>query len=173
MLPQWISSSRTVQKLEVFKQPLWISLSLSGQQLEVSFLSQRIWWSLTGQRLEVFKLPQWISWSLSGQQLEVLLQYFPFCFFHRRAAPARFAAIPTWRRRWAVGALGARPDAYTLRRIEAALVLHNGLCHSHKRQWYGRMQSTSRREKKKMVRERQKHNGAKQPRSKHLSNSKD
>ena len=38
-------------------------------------------------------------------------------FFHRRAAPARFAAIPTWRRRWAVGALGARPDAYTLRRI--------------------------------------------------------
>ena len=69
-------------------------------------------------------------------------------FFHRRAAPARFAAIPTWRRRWAVGALGARPDAYTLRRTEAALVLHNGLCHSHKRQWYGRMQSTSRREKK-------------------------
>ena len=68
-------------------------------------------------------------------------------FFHRRAAPARFAAIPTWRRRWAVGALGARPDAYTLRRIEAALVLHNGLCHSHKRQWYGRMQSTRRREK--------------------------
>ena len=80
MLPQWISSSRTVQQLEVFKQRLWISLSLSGQQLEVSFLSQRIWWSLTGQRLEVFKLPQWISWSLSGQQLEVLLQYFPFCF---------------------------------------------------------------------------------------------
>ena len=72
-----------------------------------------------------------------------------FCFvFHRRAAPARFAAIPTWRRRWVVGALGARPDAYTLRRIEAALVLHNGLCHSHKRQWYGRMQSTKRREKK-------------------------
>jgi len=76
LLPQWISSSRTVQKLEVFKQPLWISLSLSGQQLEVLFLSQRIWWSLTGQRLEVFKLPQWISSSLSGQQLEVLLQYF-------------------------------------------------------------------------------------------------
>ena len=69
-------------------------------------------------------------------------------FFHRRAAPARFAAIPTWRRRWAVGALGARPDAYTLRRIEAALVMHNGFCHAHKRQWYGRMQSTRRREKK-------------------------
>ena len=55
-------------------------------------------------------------------------------FFHRRAAPARFAAIPTWRRRWAVGALGARPDAYTLRRTEAALVPYNGLCHSYKRQ---------------------------------------
>ena len=134
MLPQWISSSRTVQKLEVFKQPLWISLSLSGQQLEVSFLSQRIWWSLTGQKLEVFKLPQW--------------KYFAFSFVHRRAAPARFAAIPTWRRRWVVGALGARPDAYTFRRIEAALVMHNGYCHAHKRQWYGRMQSTRRREKK-------------------------
>ena len=134
MLPQWISSSRTVQQLEVFKQRLWISLSLSGQQLEVSFLSQRIWWSLTGQKLEVFKLPQW--------------KYFAFSFVHRRAAPARFAAIPTWRRRWTVGALGARFDVYTLRRTEAALVLHNGLCHSHKRQWYGRMQSTSRREKK-------------------------
>ena len=55
-------------------------------------------------------------------------------FFHRRAAPARFAAIPTWRRRWAVGALGARPDAYTLRLTEAALVPYNGLCHSYKRQ---------------------------------------
>ena len=74
--------------------------------------------SRTVQKLEVFKQPQWIWSSPSGQQLEV---------FHRRAAPARFAAIPTWRSRWAVGALGARPDAYTLRRIEAALVLHNGL----------------------------------------------
>ena len=120
MLPQWISSSRTVQKLEVFKQRLWISLSLSGQQLEVTFLSQRIWWSLTGQKLEVFKLPQW--------------KYFAFSFFHRRAAPARFAAIPTWRRRWAVGAFGARPDAYTLRLTEAALVPYNGLCLSYKRQ---------------------------------------
>ena len=55
---------------------------------------------------------------------------------------------PAWRRRWAVGAFGARPDTYTLRRIEVALVLHNGFFHSHKRQWYGRMQSTSRREKK-------------------------
>ena len=55
-------------------------------------------------------------------------------FFHRRAAPARCAAIPTWRRRWAVGAFGARPDAYILRRTEAALVPYNGLCHSHKRQ---------------------------------------
>ena len=54
-------------------------------------------------------------------------------FFHRRAAPARFAAIPTRRRRWVVGALGARPDAYTLRRIAGALVLLNGLCHAHKR----------------------------------------
>ena len=55
-------------------------------------------------------------------------------FFHRGAAPARFAAIPTWRRRWAVGALGARPDAYTLRLTEAALVPYNGLCLSYKRQ---------------------------------------
>ena len=54
-------------------------------------------------------------------------------FFHRRAASARFAAIPTWLRRWAVGALGARPDAYTLRRIAGALVLLNGLCHARKR----------------------------------------
>ena len=53
--------------------------------------------------------------------------------FHRPAASARCAAIPTWLRRWAVGALGARPDAYTLRRIAGALVLHNGLCHAHKR----------------------------------------
>ena len=55
-------------------------------------------------------------------------------FFHRRAAPARFAAIPTWRRGWAVGVPGARFDAYSLRRTEAALVLHNGLWLSHKRQ---------------------------------------
>ena len=53
--------------------------------------------------------------------------------FHRPAASARCAAIPTWLRRWAVGALGTRPDAYTLRRIAGALVLLNGLCHAHKR----------------------------------------
>ena len=81
--------------------------------------------SRTVQKLEVFKQPQWIWSSPSGQQLEV---------FHRGAAPARFAAIPTWRRRWAVGAFGARPDAYTLRLTEAALVPYNGLCHSYKRQ---------------------------------------
>ena len=67
-----------------------------------------------------------------------IITVFFILFFHRRAAPARFAAIPTWRRRWVVGALGARPDAYTLRRIEAALVMHNGFCHAHTRQWYGR-----------------------------------
>ena len=94
-------------------------------------------------------------------------------FFHRRAAPARFAAIPTWRRRWAVGALGARPDTYTLRRIEVALVLHNGFSTHTSGSDMAECRAPADERRKKMVRERQNHNGGKQQGSKQLSNSKD
>ena len=33
-------------------------------------------------------------------------------FFHRRAAPARFAAIPTWRRGWAVSWKGVQAAGF-------------------------------------------------------------
>jgi len=47
------ASSRTVQKLEVFQQPLWISLSRSGQQLEVLLQYFSFYFSIVAQRPRV------------------------------------------------------------------------------------------------------------------------